>query len=147
MADELLFSLSASWDISASEGRVGTPEGSLSVPHAGSPSLGGKGGHTNPEELLMAAVSTCFVQTWAIFLAKLKLPVERPEVGGTLTVEKDPAGGFRVAGIELRPRVSSELWENRRADVEKSLTLAEKYCIVSKAVRDGKDFRIKPLVV
>ncbi len=37
--------------------------------------------------------------------------------------------------IDLGPNVPSALLAERQADVEKSLQLAEKYCIVSKAVK------------
>jgi organic hydroperoxide reductase OsmC/OhrA len=53
-----------------------------------------------------------------------------------------------VTAIELRPRIPAALYEERRADVDKTLSLAEKYCIVSKAVRGGdKAFAIVPKLV
>jgi organic hydroperoxide reductase OsmC/OhrA len=142
MSDAHRFRATATWDESAKEGRVGND--GLAFVHTGAVVLGGKGGSINPEELLASAVATCFVQTWAIFLGKLKVPVERPEVGVECAVEKDPAGGFRVTGIAVTPHVPAALWEERRADVEKTLSLAEKYCIVSKAVREGKSFTVTP---
>ena len=54
-------------------------------------------------------------------------------------MEKDPAGGFRVTRSTSSPHVPAALWEARRADVEKTLSLAEKYCIVSKAVKGSVD--------
>jgi organic hydroperoxide reductase OsmC/OhrA len=129
------FSISATWNPSVKEGRLANGDGSFAAAHAGAAALDGKDGVVNPEELLLSAVAACFVQTWAIFVGKLKLPIPAPRVDATCVLEKDPAGGFRVARIDLAARVPAALLEERRADVDKTLALAEKYCIVSKAVR------------
>ena len=145
MSDEHRFALTATWDATAREGRLSNAEGTLLCAYTGAVALGGKGGASNPEELLIGAVSACFVQTWAIFIGKLQLPIENPVVDASCVVDKDPAGGFRVTEMELAPNVPTALWESRKADVEKTLALAEKYCIVSKAVRGGAmAFRVTP---
>lgn len=144
MSAEHTFTIAATWDPASKEGTLETSDGSLKVVHVGAVSLGGKTGAPNPEELLLAAVSACFVQTWAIFLAKLQVPIERPALDGSCEVDKDPAGGFLVAKMNLSPRVPAALWEARRADVEKTLALAEKYCIVSKAVKGSLALTIAP---
>ena len=46
--------------------------------------------------------------------------------------------------MSLAPHVPAALWEARQADVEKSLVLAEKYCIVSKAVKGSLALTIVP---
>ena len=144
MAGPQRFEVSASWDFSSRSGALETPDGSIRMPHAGASALGGTAGIANPEELLLAAVSACFVQTWAIFIEKLKLPVEKALLNGACSVEKDPGGGFRVTAIALEPHVPLALWESRRADVERTLSLAEKYCIVSKAVKASLLLTVKP---
>jgi len=144
MPAEQRFTIAATWDPVSKEGTLGNADGSLRVVHAAAASLGGKTGTPNPEELLLASVSSCFVQTWAIFLVKLQLPIERPALDGSCEVEKDPAGGFRVTKMNLAPQVPAALWESRRADVEKTLALAEKYCIVSKAVKNGLALTVTP---
>ena len=86
-------------------GSLASGTGHLSTTFGGAPSLGGRVDRTNPEELLLGALLACFVQTWAIFLAKLRLPIESPRVDGTLELGVDPAGGYRVdAGPPLRAR-------------------------------------------
>jgi osmotically inducible protein OsmC len=131
------FAISVSWDPSVKEGRLANADGSFALVHTGAPALDGKGGTANPEELLLAAVSACFVQTWAIFVEKLKLPIAAPRLDATCQMEKDPAGGYKVTRIDLSPHVPAALLEGRKADVEKTLSLAEKYCIVSKAVKSS----------
>jgi organic hydroperoxide reductase OsmC/OhrA len=145
MSDDHRFALTATWNSSAREGTLSNAGGAFACSFVGAPTLGGKGGAANPEELLIGAVSACFVQTWAIFIGKLKLPIENPIVDASCVVDKDPAGGYRMTEMELAPNVPAALWESRQGDVEKALALAEKYCIVSKAVRGGPmAFRVTP---
>jgi organic hydroperoxide reductase OsmC/OhrA len=138
------FSISASWDPSAKAGRLANGDGSFATAHAGAAALDGKAGTVNPEELLLSAVAACFIQTWAIFVEKLKLPIEAPRLDATCALEKDPAGGYRITRIDLDARVPAALLEERRADVDKTLSLAEKYCIVSKAVKASVPVTVTP---
>ncbi len=138
------FTIAATWNPAEKQGTLATPDGSLKIVHIGAKSLGGGDGAPNPEELLLAAVSTCFIQTWAIFLAKLQVPIEKPALDGSCELDKDPAGGFRVTKVDLAPHVPKALWESRRADVERTLSLAEKYCIVSKAVKGSLALTVTP---
>ena len=130
------FEANVSWaGDGAGFGEVRVSEGRFAVPYAGAVSLGGSGGKANPEELLLAAVGACFANTWAIFLKKLQIPYETPEVEVSGEVGPDPAGGFRLQKAVVRARVPRELLAADRAKVEKTLSLAEKYCIVSKVAR------------
>ncbi|MDL1952277.1 OsmC family protein, partial [Acidobacteria bacterium ACD] len=100
------------------------------------------------EELLLSALEACFVQTWAIFLAKLRVPIESPVLEGRCELEKDPAGGYRFSSFELFPHVPKALLDERAEDVEKTLELAERYCIVSKALRgEGRTITVTPVPV
>ena len=148
MSEEHVFRVSTTWSPEAKEGRLKNADGTLAVPVSSAPCLGGKTGVTNPEELLLSALGTCFVQTWAIFLAKLKVPIENPVLDGTCELDKDPNGGYRLTKFDLVPHVPKAIWEERREDIEKTLALAEKYCIVSKAVRgEGRDLLVTPKLV
>jgi len=147
MSDVTTFSVSASWDPAAKEGELANADGALRLRHVGAVSLEGKGGGANPEDLLTSAVAACFVQTWAIFLGKLKVPIEKPHLDATAFLEKDPAGGFHITRVELAPRVPAALLAERKADVDKTLALAEKYCIVSKVVRGSVPISVKAVRV
>lgn len=143
MSEEHRFTARVSWSAEARSGELAVGSGCLATPFGGAPSLGGRPDRTNPEELLLGALLACFVQTWATFLAKLRVPLEAPRVDGVLELEADPAGGFRVARIDLRAHVPAALLAEREADVAKALSLAEKYCIVSKAVKgEGREVRV-----
>ena len=130
------FEASASWrGDGAGSGEVRVSDGRIAVPIAGATSLGGSGGKANPEELLLAAVGACFANTWAIFLKKLQLPHETPDLEVVGELGPDPAGGFRMQRAVVRVRVPAALLTADRAKVEKTLSLAEKYCIISKVAR------------
>ena len=105
MSEEHRFTATVTWDATERSGSLEAGSGRFATTFGGAPSLGGRSDRTNPEELLLAALATCFVQTWAIFLAKLRVPVAEPRVDGALELGADPAGGYRVTGFELVARV------------------------------------------
>ena len=145
MSDEQThrFEINASWSgDGAGRGQVRMND-SVTVPIAGAVILGGSGGSANPEELLLAATAACFVNTWAIFLKKLAVPYTEPALSASCEVGLDPAGGFRVTGVSVRARVPSEVLAAHRPAVEKTLSLAEKYCIVSKVIRAGVPMKVE----
>lgn len=142
-ADQI-FRASAVWaGDGTGSGELRTGEKGMVTAIAGSRDLGGSGGATNPEELLMGAIAACFVNTWAIFLKKLQIAYEEPAVRTTGTLGKDPAGGFRMTGVTIHARVPEPLLAADRARVEKSLSLAEKYCIISKVARAALPLKVE----
>jgi organic hydroperoxide reductase OsmC/OhrA len=138
------FAVSAVWTGDArGSGRVRVAEGAIAIPIAGSVDLGGAGGAANPEELLLAALGACFLNTWAIFLAKLQIPYAEPALRVTGTLGRDPAGGFRMTGAVIHALVPESPAAADRAKLEKSLQLAEKYCIISKVARAAIPVTVK----
>jgi peroxiredoxin-like protein len=137
------FSVRAAWRGDAlGSGSVSKPN-FPSVPIAGATVLGGAGSGANPEELLLAALASCFINTWAIFVKKLNL--DQPELSLEVSGElgKDPNGGYRMERALIRPAVPRALLAANRAGVEKALALAEKYCIISKVVRASMELRVQ----
>jgi len=148
MSEGHCFTASVTWDAAERSGALASGSGHLATNFGGAPSLGGRTDRTNPEELLLGALLACFVQTWAIFLAKLRVPVESPRVDGTLELGVDPAGGYRVTRVHLSAFVPAAILAEREADVVKTLQLAEKYCIVSKVVKgEGREVHVTPVAV
>lgn len=138
------FTASAVWSGDGiGSGHVRPGEGAIDVPIAGANALGGAGGAANPEELLLAAVAACFVNTWAIFLRKLQVAYAEPAVRVAGTLSSDPAGGFRMSSAVIYARVPATLLEADRAKIEKTLSLAEKYCIISKVARAAMPVKVE----
>ena len=131
-----IYAIDVAWDgDGAGSGVLRPPDDAFNIPIGGSTGLGGCGKGANPEQLLLAAVGSCFVSTWAIFLKKLGVPYAEPSLSLRCSLAADPAGGFRVEKIDISCAVPKSLLEGRRAEVEKTLKLAEKYCIISKVAR------------
>ena len=116
-------------------GEIRTGSVGVTIPIGGAVDLGGCGKGANPEELLLAAIGACFVNTWAIFLRKLAITYAEPTLRVTGKLETDPAGGYRMKEATVHARVPDELLSQREEDLRKTLQLAERYCIISKAVR------------
>ncbi|HKF43709.1 MAG TPA: OsmC family protein [Thermoanaerobaculia bacterium] len=130
------FTASASWvGDGLGCGNVKLPQGDVSFPIGGSKKLGGCGVGANPEEMFLAAVAACFVNTWAIFLGKLKVPYPQPSVRISGDLGPDPAGGFKLLKAIVYAVVPTSLLASQREQVEKTLTLSEKYCIISKVAK------------
>ncbi|HWZ85863.1 MAG TPA: OsmC family protein [Thermoanaerobaculia bacterium] len=136
------FSINASWSGDALGSGVATPPAGDRIAFAGAKVLGGSGERANPEELLLTALAACFLNTWAIFLKKLGIGYAEPALRASGELEKDPAGGYRLRKAVLHVRVPAVLVAERRSEVEKTLSLAEKYCIVSKVVRSAMPLEV-----
>ena len=131
-----VFHARASWKgDGAGTGAIRLPDAGLTIPIAGSRKAGEPVEAANPEELLLAAVAACFVNTWAIFLKKLQIAYSEPAIRVNGTLGKDPAGGYRMSGAVIHALVPAALLEADRARIEKTLQLSEKYCIISKVAR------------
>jgi organic hydroperoxide reductase OsmC/OhrA len=107
----------------------------FAIPIGGGKELGGCGKGANSEEMLLAAVGTCWIGTWAIFLKKLAVPYGDPRIVLTGSIGKDPAGGWRMTGMRIFARVPAALLAEYRPAIEKTVILAEKYCIISKVAK------------
>lgn len=60
----------------------------------------------NPEELLVAALSSCHMLTFLAVCAKKKLVVDRYEDAAVGVLERPPGKRMQVTKVTLRPRVT-----------------------------------------
>lgn len=107
----------------------------FAIPIGGGKETGGCGKGANSEEMFLAAVGTCWIGTWAIFLKKLAVPYLDPRIRLTGELGKDPAGGFRMTRTSVFAMVPEALLAEHRPAIEKTVKLAEKYCIISKIAK------------
>src|SRR5207245_986260 len=66
------------------------------------------GGVTSPEELIAAAHTACFAMQFAAMLGDAGGSGQSLDVGAQVSLGPDPAGGFRITGIELTVRGTAE---------------------------------------
>lgn len=135
-AEEHLYRASLTWKGDGTGcGEAYVAHESFAIPIGSAKELGGCGEGANSEEMMLAAVGTCWIGTWAIFLKKLAVPYDDPRIALTCSIGKDPAGGFRMTGMRIYAKVPASLLAEHRAAIAKTIQLAEKYCIMSKVAR------------
>jgi osmotically inducible protein OsmC len=89
-------------------------------------------GVTSPEELIAAAHSACYAMQCSALIARAGGTPGTLDVSAEVTLEPDPAGGFRIAGIHLSVRgVMQGLDEDAFKEVAET---AKASCPVSKAL-------------
>ena len=116
-------------------GEAHVADEAFTIPIGGAKEHGGCGKGANSEEMFLAAVGTCWIATWAIFLKKLAVPYAHPQLRLTGELGKDPAGGFRMTKTSIFALVPQTLLAEHRTAIEKTVKLSEKYCIISKIAK------------
>ena len=90
------------------------------------------GGTTSPEELIAAAHSACFAMQLSHNVAEAGGTPRSLDVKADVSLGPDPAGGFRITGIQLAVR--GEVDGLDAAEFEKAAQAAKDGCPVSKAL-------------
>jgi peroxiredoxin-like protein len=110
--------------------------------------LGGAPGRTNPEELLISAVVSCYAITLALLFEKRRLAIAKFEVGGTGTIIREENGRLKFTSMELRPRVELDAADEKTvASIHDMAQKAEDYCLVSAALHGNVEITVKPEVL
>jgi lipoyl-dependent peroxiredoxin len=82
-------------------------------------------GVTSPEELIAAAHTACYAMQCSALIARAGGTPGGMDVRSDVTLEPDPAGGFRIAGIHLTVRARLEGLD------------AEGFAAVAQAAKEG----------
>ncbi len=132
MEENHLYRVSVSWT-NGREGRAeaaGVPE---AIKFSAPPEFGGRGDLWSPEQLLVAAASTCFLSTLLYFAERkgLKLASYHCEAEGRL--EMVIRKGLRFAEIVLRPVLAVEREEDAGL-ARDLLERSERACIVASSL-------------
>ena len=110
---------------------------------------GGVPGVWSPEELVVAAASSCFALTLAGVAERLEVPLLGLDVAGSGEVGKRDDGRFGFVSIELFVRAETTPDALERA--EEAVTTAEEHCIVGIAlhipIRVAADVTAAPLLI
>lgn len=108
------------------------------------PEFQGSGKGTNPEELLTAAIASCYSITFGIIAENQKLPVTALSV--TAVGEVEQAGmQFNYKKITIRPRITvgSDISDDHLARVKDMAHKADSYCIITNAVRGKVEIAVE----
>jgi organic hydroperoxide reductase OsmC/OhrA len=80
-------------------------EGGMRIAASAAPAYRGNPAHVNPEDALVAALSSCHMLTFLAVAAKRKLVVERYSDQAVGFLEKNDKGKLAVTRVILHPRV------------------------------------------
>jgi osmotically inducible protein OsmC len=125
---DLGFDIELTWSETDGKGSGEIHTHDLALELSGPESMGGRGVGTNPEELLVSAVSSCFTATLFGVLRRAKLPADWLEVGASGTVTGFP-GHTRFAGITVNPTIMGGDPE-RHAEYEAAAQRAHDRCFI-----------------
>lgn len=137
---ELNFAVQAVWSGSgpSGEGELRTSGGAL--PYAAPAEMGGKGVGTSPEELLAAAVATCYSGTLYRVLERQGLPVQRIALRAEAIVEAYPEAA-RLSRITVHPQIQGGD-PLRIAAYREQAMRARDLCFIGKAVRASVAYEV-----
>ena len=111
---------------------------------AAPPEFGGDPGLWTPEHFLLAAVASCFIETFKGISGASKLSFQGVEVAVDGLIEKD-AGGLRFTKITIRPTVI--LYDDAGCELaNRVLTKTERSCLVVRSLSSAVTVESKLLV-
>lgn len=110
--------------------------------------LGGTPGRTDPEELLVGALASCYSITLAMIAERKRLPITRIEVDAVGLLARQPDKSLKVASIELKPVLTIDTDEAVvREKALQTAVSADKYCLISNAIKGNVEVIITPSIV
>lgn len=130
------------------EGVVTADRSGVSNPIGVPAEFQGTGKGTNPEELLAAAVASCYSITFGIIAANQKLPVTNLDVSAVGEVTQNGAS-FVYTKITINPTIalSADATEDQVAKAHDMAHKADSYCIITNAVRGKVEIVVEPNIV
>jgi organic hydroperoxide reductase OsmC/OhrA len=114
------------------------------IDFAAPPEFGGETGVWTPEHFLLAAVSSCFIETFKAIAGASKLEFQGIEVGVDGLIEKEE-GGFRFTKISIHPKLILYHEESHEL-AERVLSKTERCCLVVRSLSSQVRFEDKVLV-
>lgn len=141
--DDNKYKVSAWW--TSGKGGIARSAQVPTVIHFTAPvSFGGDPGRWTPEELMLAALASCFTTTFQAIATYSKLAYTDLEVSVHGEIEKT-ASGFQFTTIGIKPRLTIGD-ESLRALAERVLQKSEALCLVSRAILTPKSFEAEVMV-
>ena len=103
--------------------------------------FGGSDQILNPEEMFVAAINSCLMNTFFYFTQKFKIETLSYNSHASGQLEKQ-SNGFRFTNVEVRAKV--QLPEEKFTEkTQETGILAEKYCLVSRSVACPVDYKLE----
>lgn len=117
-------------------------EGGVEVPASAAPAFLGASERVDPEEALVAALSSCHMLTFLAMAARKRLVVDGYRDSAVGILEKNADGKLAITRVVLRPEVTFR--EPPAAEVvERMHHRAHEECFIANSVRT--DVRVEPV--
>jgi peroxiredoxin-like protein len=143
--NDLRFQIELRWSGTGRDGAGEILTDDLTLELSTPGTMGGRGVGTNPEELLVSAVGSCFTATLSALLDRARLPVDSLAVDASGTVTGLP-GRARFAGIVVRPTIlGGDL--TRQPEYETAAGLAHDRCLIGRALAPEVSYEVGPVRV
>jgi peroxiredoxin-like protein len=143
--NDLRFQIELRWSGTGRDGAGKVLTDDLTLELSAPQAMGGRGVGTNPEELLVSAVSSCYTATLSAVLDRAKLPVDSLAVDASGTVTGLP-GRARFAGIVVRPTIlGGDL--TRQPEYEAAARLAHDRCFIGRALAPEVSYEVDSVQV
>jgi peroxiredoxin-like protein len=142
---DLSFDVELMWSETEGKGAGEIKTDDLVLELSGPKSMGGRGVGTNPEELLVCAVSSCFTATLFGVLSRAQLPVDSLAVGASGTVTGFP-GHSRFARIVVSPTIMGGDAERQR-EYETAAEIAHERCFIGRTLAPEVAYEVGPVQV
>jgi peroxiredoxin-like protein len=128
------------------EGRIGnlTVEGKPRIQISTPPEFDGPEGIISPEDLFVAAATSCLMTTFITFTKKMHIEFQSFSCEGHGRLEKVEKG-FQFTKILLKTKVTVDS-EELIPKAERALELAGKYCLVSNSMKCSTEHENKVTV-
>lgn len=144
-------SINLKWDLESNKFTVGsysvdhiiTVNEYISFPASSAPAYGGNKNNLNPEQALVAAISSCHMMTFLALAAKMQWPVLGYFDKATAYLGKKANGQTMVNKIELNPKIRFK--ENFNVSNDEMLKMqdrAHRYCFIANSLSDEVEFKI-----
>lgn len=108
------------------------------------PDWGGDPTHTNPEQALASALSSCHMMTFLALCAKAGWPVASYHDYAEAHLGKNPQGQMSVTRIDLHPVVRFDTgFSVSDRELEQMQHRAHRYCFIANTLADSVEINIR----
>ena len=140
MAEDLDFRIRARWSGSGRSGTGTISSGGQSIAYSAPAAMGGRGTGTSPEELLIAAVGSCYSGTLARILQQRGLPADRLDLGARGVVTGYP-GDTRFARIVVEPSIEGGD-ASRLQEYQEAAEAARRRCFIGGTLKETIEYTV-----
>ena len=113
----------------------------ISIPSSSAPEYGGNKNNLNPEQGLVAAMSSCHMMTFLALATKMKWPVSNYSDKAIAYLGKNSKGRMSVIKIELNPKVTfKNNYEVSHDEMVKMQDRSHRYCFIANTLSEEVEF-------